>query len=190
MSRFPTLALAGLAASLAAGGCANKYGTGPIHDDRGMYNTWTIQTVNDGAVRNAIIAQHTLYPYHFTEYGADLNELGQRDVQVLAAHYKRYAGPVNVRRGPEADAVYQARVKTVVDALKAGGVAEKSIKVADEMPGGEGMGATRVISILENDLRRMQTGASSKTMTGSPTGAPGAGASSSAADSPPAGVGR
>lgn len=190
MSRLSFTLLAGFVAAATAG-CANQYGTAPIHDDRGMYNTWTIQTVNDGAVRNAIIAQHTLYPYHFNEYGSDLNELGQRDVQVLAAHYKRYAGPVNVRRGPEADGVYQARVKTVVDALKAGGVSEGSIKVADGMAGGEGMGADRVIKILEADQKRTESGASTNTPTGSTSGASSSNnTSASASSSAPAGVGR
>jgi hypothetical protein len=151
-STLPALLAAGLAG---APGCQNQIGTGPIHDDRGAYNAWTIQTVNDGAVRNAIVAQHTLYPYHFVDYSGDLNDLGKRDTAILAAHYKRYPGELNVHRGPEPDGTYQARLKAVADALASGGVASNTIKIGDGMPGGDGISSTRVITILQAENQRL-----------------------------------
>lgn len=149
-----------IALALAPAACQNQYGNAPLHDDRGAYNAWAIETVNDGAVRNAIIAQHTLYPYHFVEFSEQLNELGKRDVDVLASHLRRYPGGINVHRAGESDALYQARVKAVADALAAGGVAPATIKIADGMPGGDGNPSVRVISIMEAERQRMTAGAS------------------------------
>jgi hypothetical protein len=153
-----TTAILLVAAAAGAAGCQNKIGTGPIHDDRGAYNRWAVQTVNDGAVRNAIIAQHTLYPYHFVQNSGELNELGRRDAGILASHFRRYPGQVNVRKGPEDGTMYQARVKAVADALVAGGVAQGSVKVGDGMPGGDGASANRVVMILEADDTRLRAG--------------------------------
>ncbi|MEX2219257.1 MAG: hypothetical protein WD749_10925 [Phycisphaerales bacterium] len=160
-------ALLAASAALSAGGCQNKHGTTPIHDDRGAYNIWTIETVNDGSVRNAVIAQHTLYPYHFVDFSDQLNELGRRDVQVLAAHYRRYPGPVNIRRGSEPEDLYRARVAAVAEALASGGVDREKIRIADGMPGGPGNPADRVITIQDAERSRLQ-GGGSPTPTGTP----------------------
>jgi hypothetical protein len=168
----PKLTQVLLAAGLAgAAGCPNQIGTGPIHDDRGAYNRWAIETVNDGAVRNAIVAQHTLYPYHFMDGSADLNELGRRDISVLASHFRRYPGQVNLRKGAEDGVVYQARAKNVADALVAAGVAQGTVKVGDGMPGGDGMDASRVLVIMEADQNRLK-GSGVSSGAPSPSGTP------------------
>jgi hypothetical protein len=174
VTRVPAILLAvGLAA--AAGCQSSQIGNGPIHDDRGAYNRWAVETVNDGAVRNAIIAQHTLYPYHFADNSADLNEVGKRDVAVLASHFRRYPGQVNLRKGSEDSTLYQARVRAIADGLVAGGVAPGTVRIGDGMPGGDGMDASRVILIMETDAERLKSGgtgaysAGSNSSTGSTT---------------------
>ena len=164
-----SLGLAVLAA--AAGGCSNHYGNAPMQDDRGSYNQWAIESSNDGAVRNAIIAQHTLYPYHFVEFSGQLNELGARDVQVLARHYARYPGELSLRRGSEPDQVYQQRIKSVTDALAAGGVAPGSIKIGDRLPGGDGADSSRVILIMNRADQPSNTTTTGQKPTAMTTGA-------------------
>ena len=51
-----------------------------------------VNTLNNIQVENAIITQHTLYPYHFVTDGAGLNDLGERDsrrVGVRASAYRQ-----------------------------------------------------------------------------------------------------
>ncbi len=67
--------------------------------NRKKLDTELVNTVNNIQVENAIVTQHTLYPYHFVTDGAGLNDLGQRDLMVLARHYKEQPGALNVRRG-------------------------------------------------------------------------------------------
>jgi hypothetical protein len=160
-----------LAAGAAMAGCQNKYGTTPIHDDRGAYNAWTIEAVNDGAVRNATLAQHTLYPYHFVEFSDQLNDLGRRDVHVLATHYRRYPGEVNIRRGGEAASLYDARVRSVAEALRVAGVAPETIRIGDGMPGGDGNPSDRVIAIMQAERQRMMGGAGAPAPGGTPVNA-------------------
>lgn len=42
------------------------------------------------SVENAVISQCTLYPYHFAAYSASLNDLGRRDLNILASHFKEH----------------------------------------------------------------------------------------------------
>ena len=73
-------------------------------------DTELVRTLNNIGVENAILAQHTLYPYHFVTDGTALNELGQRDFAVLARHFAEYPGLLNVRPGDGVSAeLYQAR---------------------------------------------------------------------------------
>jgi len=107
-----------------------------------------VRTLNNIGVENAIITQHTIYPYHFVTDGEPLNELGRRDLAVLARHFTENAGVLNVRRGQEPAALYEARVAQVVQNLKKAGVDTGRLKVSDEMPGGTGMPSERVVTIL------------------------------------------
>ena len=108
-----------------------------------------VETLNNIGVENAIITQHTLYPYHFVPNGEELNELGQRDLQVLANHFRDHAGGLSVRRGETAVELYEARITHVIGLLKDSGVDTSRIAVSDAMPGGSGMPSERVVTILE-----------------------------------------
>jgi hypothetical protein len=108
-----------------------------------------VNTLNDIGVENAIITQHTLYPYDFVPGGEKLNDLGQRDFAVLAKHFLEHPGVLNIRRGETPTELYELRVAQVMSRLKEAGVETSRISVADGMPGGTGMPSERVVTILQ-----------------------------------------
>jgi len=125
--------------------------------DRGVkkdVNTQLVNWYNDAAINGAIVAQHTLYPYHFVANGAALNELGERDVDVLAAHYKEHPGNLSVRQGDVAAALYEARVNTVVERMVQAGVEKERISISDALPGGDGMISEHVLTVLERAQKK------------------------------------
>ncbi len=116
-----------------------------------------VKTINNIGVENAIISQHTLYCYHFTTDGAELNELGSRDLAVLARHFAKHAGTLNVQRGEADEKLYQARIASVMAGLKKAGVNADSMRLSDGMPGGDGMSSERVVEILKKDRKNTST---------------------------------
>lgn len=133
--------------------------------DKSMINEQLVTTLNDIQVKNAIVAQHTLYPYHFTANSKKLNELGQRDFAVLAQFFQENPGPLNVRRNDVSEEIYQARVALVLENLKQAGIDMKRITVSDDMPGGAGMTSERILTILEPEEETSARG-SRRTGTG------------------------
>jgi hypothetical protein len=116
-----------------------------------------VKTINNIGVENAIISQHTLYCYHFTTDGAELNELGSRDLAVLARHFAKHAGTLNVQRGEADEKLYQARIASVMGGLKKAGVDADSMRLSDGMPGGDGMSSERVVEILKKGSKSAGT---------------------------------
>ncbi len=131
--------------SLAAlSGCAQEPGpVAPISTGE----SWT--AVFDSAVNNAIISQQTLFPYHFKPDAADLNELGEKDLAVLMAHYRNHPAELRVRRGDAADGLYGQRVQAVVERLDLAGLRMDRIPIADSVAGGSGLGNEQVLVNLE-----------------------------------------
>jgi hypothetical protein len=109
-----------------------------------------INDIRDAAISNALITQHTLFPYHFEAGRETLNELGVRDLDSLAAYYRGRPGDLNVRRGGVSDELYHARLQTVSDRLKADGVDVSRLKITDAPAGGSGMPSEQVVKILAN----------------------------------------
>jgi hypothetical protein len=127
-------------------GCTEYVQEGP---DRRLVNTQLVSSFGDIAMENAIISGHTLFPYHFVRNGAELNELGQRDLDVLAEHFVQNPGQLNVRRDSITTDLYKARVNVVLDRMKEAGVDTERVSVSDGMPGGPGMPSEMVLIILE-----------------------------------------
>jgi hypothetical protein len=125
-----------------------------------------VRTLNNVGVENAIITQHTLYPYHFVPDGEKLNGLGQRDFAVLARHFGEHPGQLNVRRGegtsPE---LYKARVAYVTDRLNEAGIEPGRVKVTDGMPGGPGTTSERVVTILQKEAEGSRRPSYQETIT-------------------------
>jgi hypothetical protein len=145
-------------------GCEQNAKPGP---DQRLVNRRLINSYNDTAIENAIISQHTLFPYHFIPNGAELNELGQRDIGVLAGHFMKHPGSLNIRRYDTAAELYEARVNTVRERLREAGINVESMNISDGMPGGSGMPSERVLTILEEKNQGTTTqGISSGTSAG------------------------
>lgn len=119
--------------------------------NRHSINSALINTYYDIAVRNAIISQHTLYPYHFVNNSAELNELGHRDLGVLAAHFMKNPGQLNIRHDGVSVDLYKARIELVLNKLKETGINPEQMSIADGMPGGSGMLSEKIIVILTSE---------------------------------------
>ena len=125
----------------------------PTHSTHSDINTYLTNSLRDLAIENAILREHTIYPYQFVENSVELNELGQRDLQILAAHYRQNPGNLNVRRGDLPQEFYRARVKTVIDTLVKADVDADRLRISDDLPGGDGMLSEWMVIIvgLAND---------------------------------------
>ncbi len=136
---------------------------------RATMNRWMVEDYQSESIRGGVIAQHTLYPHHFVEYGAALNSLGERDLDILADHYRANPGELNVRREGTADALYEARLATVKQTLTAHGVDADRVTIADAQPGGPGMASEFVVVILKTKMDKplTQDDADSGFVTGS-----------------------
>ena len=116
--------------------------------DNHLVNSQLVKTYNDIAMQNAIVSQHTLFPYHFVTNGAELNELGQRDLAALTSHFIKYPGHLNIRRHNTPADLYEARIDTVHERLIEAGIDKERISISDDMPGGEGITSERILGIL------------------------------------------
>lgn len=113
-----------------------------------------VRTLNNVGLENAIIAQHALYPYHFVPNSGTLNQLGERDLAVLARHFRRYPGELTVRQGEASDAMYEARLAQVVSKLAQAQVTAELMTISDGMPGGTGMSSERTVMILTDESEK------------------------------------
>ena len=95
----------------------------------------------------AIIRQHTLYPYHFVDGSDTLNEAGHRELTVLARHFAASPGSISLQRGNASPALYDRRAATVLAAMTNAGVDQ--VTIVDELPAGDGLSSTHILLILE-----------------------------------------
>ncbi len=112
---------------------------------------WRLDAVRGAALHRALIVQSALFPYHFTPGTAVLNELGRRDLSVLATHFHDHAGRLSVRRGGATASMYESRVMAVVKHLVAAGVSEDFVEIHDGYGGGDGMDGELLLEILAGD---------------------------------------
>jgi hypothetical protein len=120
----------------AAGGCAHKHRPDRTQQaQRARQSEVTdidiVHAVRNSGVKAAILSQHTLFPYHFQTDGEALNELGERDLSVLASHLRAHPGQINIPRDGVEAAIYDARVRHVQDALRARGVDAEKVRIVD-----------------------------------------------------------
>jgi uncharacterized membrane protein YgcG len=163
MNRWLMAILGAMAVS--AAGCSDA----GMPKDREV-NVALVCSYNDIAITNAILVQHTLYPYHFVSDGAVLNELGAHDLKILAEHYRDYPGPLTVRQGDVPQALYEARLTYVRQALVDAGVAAERITVGEGPVGGEGATADRVMTVLDREKKNADKGSSYGSSTTPGTG--------------------
>lgn len=130
--------------------CSNTQ-KAPVNE--GRMNAGLITAYNDTAMENAIIVQHSLYPYHFVNNSEQLNELGRRDLSILSKHFKEYPGQLNVGRDGTSETLYKARVAYVAGQLKKDGVDISKMAISSGLPGGSGMASSDVVQIKEADQK-------------------------------------
>lgn len=139
-----------LSVALGAVACRSNYDhQGPI----GVRNMWAADAIHKASLRQAILSQSTLYPYHFVHGGDDLNDLGWRDLEILAAHFVAHGGSLGVRRGDASVALYDARLEAVETALAATGVEPGRVRLSDRGPGGAGISSERMLEVLERSAQ-------------------------------------
>jgi hypothetical protein len=130
-------------------GCQEEQAAPTVDQD--AVNRKIVDTYSDLAIQNAIIAQHTLYPYHFVNNGTQLNGLGERDLSVLVQHFQDNPGQLILQQGGTESLLYQSRAQTVYEKLLAGGIPDGKIRITDGMPGGDGIASNSIIEILETE---------------------------------------
>jgi len=141
------------------GGCAGTVGEEGL--DKRIFDRELVNTVNDTAIQYAIISQHTLFPYHFVNNSNRLNELGEFDLNVLANHFLKNPGQLNIRRDDTPEELYQTRVSFVLERLEDAGIESEKITFSDGMPGGSGMPSEKILTILERENKKATSKTSS-----------------------------
>jgi hypothetical protein len=119
--------------------------------DQSQVNRKIVDTYSDLMIQNAVIAQHTLYPYHFVNNSVLLNNLGERDLAVLVQHFQENPGQLTIEQGKTEAILYQSRAQTVYEKLLAGGIPDGKIKIVTGMPGGDGIQSNAVIEVLQTE---------------------------------------
>ena len=148
--KYPkTMLLLSLICAVLFCGCQKQLPVPTVDED--AVNRKIVDTYSDLAIQNAIIAQHTLYPYHFVNNSPQLNGLGQRDLSVLVQHFQDNPGQLILQQGGTEERLYQSRFQTVYEKLLVGGIPDGKIQISDGMPGGDGMASNSIIEILETE---------------------------------------
>lgn len=147
--KLKTMFVVGLCCTILFTGCQEQQ-AGPTVDES-QVNRKIVDTYSDLMIQNAIVAQHTLYPYHFVNNSVMLNSLGERDLAVLIQHFQDNPGQLMIQQGNTDAILYQSRAQTVYEKLLAGGIPDNQIKIVSGMPGGDGMLSNAVIEILATE---------------------------------------
>jgi hypothetical protein len=147
--RFKEMFAMSLVCAILFCGCQEQQ-AGPTVDES-QVNRKIVDTYSDLMIQNAVIAQHTLYPYHFVNNSALLNNLGERDLAVLTQHFQENPGQLTIQQGKTDALLYQSRAQTVYEKLLAGGIPDSKIKIVSGMPGGEGIQSNAIIEILSTE---------------------------------------
>jgi hypothetical protein len=103
------------------------------------YNEASVRDAWDQNARNAIVLQRIIHDHHFEPATAVLNDLGKRQVQVLAEAYGNQAVRINVWRGEQPAELYDRRVDVVREALVTRGMDAAKLTFGDGMPDGSGI---------------------------------------------------
>ena len=138
-----TTAIGAALVGLAVVGCRNdrkgKVVAEPAPDERTL-NTMMVRAALEQDTRNAVAAERIIYSYHFHPATASLNELGERQVQVLAETLRdQPEARVSVVQGEAGDELYKRRLETVRARFAEAGADANRLHVGPGVPGGPGV---------------------------------------------------
>lgn len=155
--RRSTLVLMGAVAATVAG-CVPKTVT---LQEKADTNAMLIGYHQIEAEEAAVIRQATLFPYHFQRASASLNDLGRRDLMILARHWRDAPGDapesIKVQRGDAGENLYRARVREVRSMFASIGISEGTI-LENGLPGGDGATAGRVLNVQDRVPQNIESG--------------------------------
>jgi type IV pilus biogenesis protein CpaD/CtpE len=152
--------LATAAALVLSSGCAPK--TAPdamAGSDEAQTNELMVRLSEDQNMRNAVLAERTVYAYHFASGRSELTPLGQRTVEILAAVYRQQPGDLHLERGDASSALYDARVQCVRRELAEAGVEADKVNIMPGLPGGDGTSAEHAYRAVQEDLKPAKSSA-------------------------------
>lgn len=133
------IALAGLLLTTVLAGCCNWCDQSPqwgqISDQR------LVASIVDEQAVEAIHRQRAIYAHHFVPGTADLNELGLRDLAILAAKDRERPGTIHVILGEDEESLRSARMNSIREFLKVQGVEVARMNFDEGEPGGDGINA-------------------------------------------------
>ena len=144
MNRTRVLAALTLTAVLA--GCDHK--DPYVNENARLMDQAMMDTVRMQPIDQAVIAQRTLYPYHFVAGNDTLEGIGRHDLRIIVDHYRDQGVPLNVNRGEASEQIYDARVRTVAKFIADCGVPDNRIQIVQGRPGGPGLPGAWVVKIL------------------------------------------
>jgi len=124
-------------------------GCGQVEPISKSLNGWTVDASVQREIQQAVVAEQTLYPYHFEPGSPKLSELGAENLRILADRYRTDGGELSIRRQGADETLYRKRVDQVKEALAGMGVDASRIRMVDRPPLGEGMPSSEVITILK-----------------------------------------
>jgi len=142
------------AALLAVAGCQHKAAeaTADRTPDEQTLNTLMVKTAYDQNERNAIIAERAIYGHHFRPASAELNNLGLRQVRILADAFHDQAVQVHVARADASDELYRRRLDAVRTAFADHGLDRSSLTLNDGQPDGSGIASDKVFRAYTADV--------------------------------------
>lgn len=97
-----------------------------------------VASILDEQAVAAVQRQRAIYSWHFAPGTADLNELGRRDLAIIAAQDKTRPGTLHVRLG--SDDMREARLAAIRACLESQGVEVARMNFDEDWPGGDGVG--------------------------------------------------
>ncbi|HWP41043.1 MAG TPA: hypothetical protein VNL70_08955 [Tepidisphaeraceae bacterium] len=164
-----------------------------VPDERTL-NTMMVRAALEQDARNAVAAERIIYSHHFHPATASLNELGERQVQVLAEALRdQPEARVSVVQGEAGPELYKRRLEAVRARFAEAGADTGRLHVGPGVPGGPGISSELIWRSYQSAAQNGDNGGgrgagSSGSMSGrSSSGSSGSGRTARGASGYPAG---
>ncbi len=116
--------------------CSTPQGNvGPL----GASNMWVGAAYRQEARDEAILIRRSVHNYHFRSGSAELNPLGQRDLNVLVEDLRTNRYPINLVKSGRDQELTNTRLSSLEAYLRDNGIQDPSPLVRVGLPGGPGM---------------------------------------------------